>query len=107
MPESDHPAVITIEDIDREAFAMATAVLDDAAQRPRLAERAATLRSDLKLLATQLKAREPAVYAKVADSVSEALLDLKFVCLEQPRGVSLRLNRLMRAQRDGAARGAR
>jgi predicted ATPase len=87
-----------IEAISTQAFDLAETVAQDPGRRAELHATAESLREKLKQLATELRAKDPEAYEQVSDTVSEALLDLKYV-IRETEGVSLRLNKVIQDQR--------
>jgi hypothetical protein len=86
-----------LEAIDRESYRMATEVVATPRLRADLRPRADVLRRRLREIAAEMR-KEPELYQAHSDQISEALLDLKFVIGESHKGVSLRLNRVIRAR---------
>ena len=84
-----------IDIIDKNAWEMASAVLESSERRSALSSIAREQRRQLRELAIKLRDLNAVEYSRRSDQISEALLDLKFVEAGQG-GVSLRLNQRMR-----------
>lgn len=84
--------------IDRKAEDMAGSILKDPSLRTEFESESKTLEDRLMYLADELERIDPDAYNKVADQVSESLLDLFFVQVETDT-VSLRLGQVMEQQR--------
>lgn len=84
--------------IDRKAEDMAGSVLKDPSLRTEFESESKTLENRLMYLADELERIDPDAYNKVADQVSESLLDLFFVQVETDM-ISLRLGQVMEQQR--------
>lgn len=99
-PGADGPSEVDawkarLSPLDERAFDLAierwrTAAPLEPAKRTE-AERA---QKELREIARELRASRPAIYDRLSDSISEALLDVKYA-LTAPPGVSLRMNQYM------------
>ena len=87
-----------INDIDRNAEELAELVLKNPLLRNSLEKGAEELEERLLDLADELEKIDSAAYARVADQVSEALLDLDFVQMETDM-VSFRLGQVIEQQK--------
>jgi hypothetical protein len=86
-----------IEEIDGQAYRMAEKVVREPSRRIRLASKANTLTERLNTIAEGLERTYPAVYIKISDQISEALLDLSFVEMDCDT-TSLRLWQVIEAE---------
>ena len=84
--------------INRKAEDMAESVFRDPSLRKQFGSESETMEDRLMYLADELERIDPVLYKKVADKVSESLLDLMFVQVETDM-ISLRLGQIMEQQR--------
>jgi hypothetical protein len=87
-----------IRSIDRKAADMAEAVVMDPSLREQVESESEILEDRLMYLADELERIDPDAYRTVTDQVSESLLDLFFVQMENDT-VSLRLGRVIEQQK--------
>lgn len=81
--------------LDSRAFELAIARWRSGAPlEPELKEEAERSQKQLREIARALRSTSPGVYNRLSETISEALLDLKYA-LTSPQGVSLRLNQYM------------
>ena len=94
-PANENPIVKELNQLDHRSFEMARLIAQSNKERSDLREEVLEIINRLDSLAEKIETEQPGLYDKVADQISESLLDLSYVELETDM-LSLRLGEFLR-----------